>query len=330
MLDVFGTDMTCVDLNVVIPEMPERNTGTRVQDLSWQGGGKVSTGICACARLLESGAAAPRCAWAGALGDDAYGKFLYKDFRDHGLDLSGVKIRAGQTTSLDVVVSEKNYSTRSLLFRAGTAEMLAPDEVDWELLKQAKYFFISGFGPVVEEGLRIARENGVKIFIDADGDSPELRQHVKDIDIFIGSEFVFDAFFPGAKWKGLDDLQEELEKVRTQGPEIVVFTFGELGCVGLSEEGYFRVPAFKVDVVDTVGAGDVFHGAFLAGLIEGKSVKDCAVMASATSAIKCTRIGGRSGIPNRQVLAHFLEAGEIDYEEIDERVNYYRRAIDYV
>ena len=114
------------------------------------------------------------------------------------------------------------------------------------------------------------------------------------------------------------------------GPEAVVFTFGEKGCVGLDREGFFWLPAFQVEAQDTVGAGDVFHGAFLAALLKGYSLKECARYASGTSAIKCTRIGGRAGIPNEQVLEQFLRTGIIDYTEIDQRVEYYRKGLDYV
>lgn len=80
----------------------------------------------------------------------------------------------------------------------------------------------------------------------------------------------------------------------------------------------------------TVGAGDVFHGAFLAAIVKGLSPKDAARFASGVAAIKCTRIGGRAGIPNWEVTDNFLETGEIDYREIDERVKKYGRGIEYV
>ena len=125
-------------------------------------------------------------------------------------------------------------------------------------------------------------------------------------------------------------LEEECREIFASGPKIVVFTFGEKGCVGYSKEGFFVLPAFSVDVVDTVGAGDVFHGAFLAQLLKGQSVMECARAASAVSAIKCTRIGGRAGIPNSETLQKFLDTGEIEYTEIDERVNFYRRGLEHV
>ena len=75
-----------------------------------------------------------------------------------------------------------------------------------------------------------------------------------------------------------------------------------------------------------VGAGDVFHGAYAVAVTKGLSTIECARYASGTSAIKCTRIGGRGGVPTEEVLLKFLETGKIDYSEIDQRVEYYRTA----
>lgn len=178
--------------------------------------------------------------------------------------------------------------------------------------------------------MAIARERGIKVFIDADSYTEGLRSMIPQIDYFVGSEFVFDKLFPNSRGKALDELEDECAQLMAMGPEAVVFTFGEKGCVGLDREGFFRLPAFQVEAQDTVGAGDVFHGAFLAALLKGYSLKECARYASGTSAIKCTRIGGRAGIPNEQVLERFLRTGIIDYTEIDQRVEYYRKGLDYV
>ena len=100
--------------------------------------------------------------------------------------------------------------------------------------------------------------------------------------------------------------------------------------MGLSAEGYFELPAYQVEVVDTVGAGDVYHGAFLAGLLQGWTVEKTAQFSSAVSAIKCTRIGGRAAIPDMETVKDFMETGEINYTEIDRRVEFYKRGIDHV
>ena len=78
---------------------------------------------------------------------------------------------------------------------------------------------------------------------------------------------------------------------------------------------------------DTVGAGDVFHGAYLTGLLRGYDALEAARLATAVSCIKCTRIGGRAGIPDLKTAEVFLRTGKIDYREIDERVDFYGRRL---
>jgi len=115
------------------------------------------------------------------------------------------------------------------------------------------------------------------------------------------------------------------------GPEIVVITIGNKGCVGIDKNGYFEQETFNsVKVVDTVGAGDVFHGAFLFGLLQGWCAAKTARFANAVSSIKCSRIGGRAGIPDFKTVNEFLETGKIDYSEIDERIKYYSRGVEHV
>ena len=142
------------------------------------------------------------------------------------------------------------------------------------------------------------------------------------IDVFIGSEFVYEKMLEVGK-----SVKENCEYLYNKGPEIVIFTFGEKGCAGISKEGFFEIPAFDVDVKDTVGAGDVFHGAFLAAIVKGLSPKDAARFASGVAAIKCTRIGGRAGIPDLETAQHFMETGVINYTDIDARVEFYKRGI---
>ena len=76
-------------------------------------------------------------------------------------------------------------------------------------------------------------------------------------------------------------------------------------------------PAFDVPVVDTTGAGDVFHGAFIYGLLQGWDARRCAEWGNAVSAIKITRLGGRAGIPDLRTVNKFLSSGAVSYTHLD-------------
>ena len=149
--DVFGVESGCLDLNVCIDEMPPLNHGTGVYDMSWQGGGKVSSGMIAAARL------GAKCTISGALGDDDYGRVIYNDFVRHGVNVSNLTLREGKTTSLDIVLAEKKSMTRTMLFHGGTNEAMSPEEVNWDLLLDSKLLFIAGYRDMPFEAARRAK-----------------------------------------------------------------------------------------------------------------------------------------------------------------------------
>lgn len=82
--EIAGYDMPCVDLAVNVDVFPKPNEGTGINAMSWQGGGKVATGMVAAARL------GAKCAMIGAVGSDDYGEFCLRDFERHGIDISGM------------------------------------------------------------------------------------------------------------------------------------------------------------------------------------------------------------------------------------------------
>lgn len=317
--DVIGLDSPCVDLAVNVHCFPNPNGSEKIQNLSWQGGGKVASGMVAAARLGLC------CGMIGNVGDDKYGAFCIRDFQEHGIDTGQMCVRKNRTTNFDIVISDEESMGRSFVFRPGSAESVTEEELNAEYISSSDYFYITNLDSVTKKAAQIAKQKGNTIFMDADCYTNELLDAVSWIDIFIGSEFVYKKMLDAEK-----SVKENCEYLYKKGPEIVIFTFGEKGCAGISKDGFFEIPAFDVEVKDTVGAGDVFHGAFLAATVKGLSPKEAAEFASGVSAIKCTRIGGRAGIPNWEVTDNFLKTGKIDYEEIDERVKKYGRGLEYV
>jgi sulfofructose kinase len=92
------------------------------------------------------------------------------------------------------------------------------------------------------------------------------------------------------------------------GPSYAGVTLGAQGAAGLDGEEFFEVAPFKVDpVVDTTGAGDVFHGALDVAILKGWDFKTCMTFASAVAAMKCRKLGGRAGIPTFAEATAFLQ-----------------------
>ena len=318
MYDIVGIDMPCLDLNVSVDTFPKANEGRRVLMNTWQGGGKVATGIVASARL------GAECTIIGAVGGDLYGCFCAQDLVRHGVNTDALYIGSEDTTALSVVVSDRETGGRSILYHPGSIQMPALTDASRAMIRSAKCLFLAAAGGIHREAAQIAREAGAVTLMDADDTSQTMLDLLPLIDVFIASETFYDTRYG-------DGLYEpHLRELMAMGPSIAVFTLGEKGCAGIGPEGYFRLPAYPVEVVDTVGAGDVYHGAYAAALVQGKNAKDAANYASAVAAIKCTRIGGRAGIPNTAIVERFLKDGFIDYTELNARVEFYKRGLEHV
>lgn len=313
-MDVVGIDYPVMDFLIHTDRLPETDGFSRILDTSWQGGGKVATALVALGRLgIETGII-------GMVGNDKFGRFLLDDFNRHDVDTSRLRAYPGDETVMSVCISEKQTQGRSIMVKPGRYQELILLQADKDYITSAKYLHLTQMTPINRQAAIWAREAGIDITFDADGYSPNTEKNYQLIDIFIGSEFYYRAVFTN------DDFESNCRSIMEKGPRVVIFTLGAKGCVGVYDDKYFALPAFKVNVKDTTGAGDVYHGAFIYGLLQGWDVEYSAKFASAVSAIKCTQIGGRAGIPSAAAAMKFLNDGIIDCPDMEERVEFYRTA----
>ncbi len=318
--DVVGIDTPNVDLVLNFDTFPKPDSFVQTNAQSWQGGGKVATGLVAAARL------GAKTAVLGAVGDDRYGGFCLADFARHGVDTGGLLVRKGERTPLAVVLSDRETGSRTIVWTPGTAAPIAAEEIPPGYLGHTKWFYIAGADDATLSLAAAARAAGAKVLVDADFHEGDFARCLPYVDVFIASEFVFRSLCG----EGADPVSA-CEALRKQGPGIAVVTLGKHGCAGAAPEGSFRLPAYtNVDIVDTLGAGDVFHGAFLTGLLQEWGAEECARFASAVAAIKCTQVGGRAGIPDIATARKFMETGIIDGAELAARAEFYKRGIDHV
>ena len=318
--DLIGFDNPFLDLVIEIDKLPQSNTNCPMHSRCFQGGGNVATALVAASRL------GLKTALLGCVGGDLFGRMSIADLEYNNVNTSKMKVAEGKNSNFSICVSEREIKGKEFIVGHGNFDNITVDELDEEFIKSAKMLHTGLITPAVIKACDIIHQNGGKVSVDA----PYYRPHVYDnyrlFDIFIGSEMYYDAMCDALNYDK-QEYEKNMQTLIDAGCEIVIFTFGGDGCKGLSSEGYFELPSIPVDVVDTTGAGDVFHGAFDYFYLQGFSAKECAEKSTGVSAIKCTRPGGRAGIPTIDVLEKFLSTGEIDYSEIDTRVNHYKEGI---
>lgn len=312
MMDIVGIDQPCLDHMVLLDKIPETDAQTDMINKCWQGGGRVPTALAAAARL------GAKTGLLGRSGADRIGKYLKEELRRDGVDVTHLLLQEGRRADYVVALAERSTHGRSFIGSHGTYDEYRPEDVPDSYVIGAKGILLYRFDEADQHAARLAKAAGAVVACDCDADEyfDSIMENIGLIDVFIASEFAYRALFP----KGGDGAKN-CQKIREMGPQTVIFTLGKKGCIGLREDGsFFELPAFEVEAVDTTGAGDTFHGAYLyASICEKQGIYEAARFASAVSAIQCMFLGGRAGLPDRRMAEDFLQGKTVDMEELKRR-----------
>jgi len=293
--DVVGLGICAVDYLCRLPHYPHLDEKTELTEFSMQGGGPVPTALVTLARL------GAKVSYLGKVGDDEGGRFVKESLEREGVDSHGLVVSSGDRTPRAFVWIDGSSGLRSISADRTGLRNLQPKEISQDLIASGRYLLIDG--KETEAALRAARwsrQSGAEVVLDVGSRRDKMEQLLGLTDYLVVSESFALQF-------GETAAEEAAARFLFGfGPKVVVVTLGHKGSVCLSREGLFRQRAFTVPVVDTTGAGDVFHGAFLYGLLRDWKLRRTVRFASAVAAIKCGKMGGQVGIPTLVQTEEFL------------------------
>jgi sugar/nucleoside kinase (ribokinase family) len=296
--DVLALGNTAIDDLLFVEEFPAADTKTPILHSQRQCGGLAATAIVAAARL------GARCAYAGALGEDELSQFVEATLQREGVDTTHVVRRADAVPVHSRIIVGAN-GTRNIFYETKGFCGAHENAPNAEIIGAARVLLVDRWG--IEGTLRamkIARENEIPIVGDIERSGfkgfEEWMQAVNHL--IVPEEFALS--FTGASTPGA-----AARKLWSSAREVVVVTCGENGCHALESESaspqFF--PAFAVEVVDTTGCGDVFHGVYAASLARNEDLESRARFSAAAAAIKATQPGGQSGAPTRAIVEDFMK-----------------------
>ena len=293
--DIIGIGLSTLDHLYLLDDVSTFPAGTLLE-FSIQGGGPASTAMAAAARLGAS------CGMIAAVGDDERGKEILTSLRSCGVDTSHSIIHPGASSCAVLVIVDARTGDRHFFVLQRNFPSIGVDEIDWAYVASARIVHFDTQVIGVEAVLNKARTLGVTISMDAGVQAGLEAAWVPLVDVFIGGA-------DDPAWRERpEDALDAARRIAARGPQSVILTLGAAGCVGLSREGGFHLPAFQVEVVDTTGTGDVFHGAFLYATNRGWPPEASARFASAAAALGATRLGGRAGLATAREVAAFLSS----------------------
>ena len=238
--------------------------------------------------------------WASA-GDDAIGDRLVQQISGEGVDTTRVRRVPGARSGFSTIFMD--VRGERMIVPKYDADLMAAPAAAPDLSDFAAVMTDVRWPGAAELALKAAREAGIPGILDADvGPRETIERLVRLASHVVASEG------GAALVTGADDPRIAAERLSASHPGFICVTAGEKGC-WWGEGGTIRhTPAPVVEAVDTLAAGDVFHGAFAFGLVEGWALQSVVGFASAAAAIKCTRFGGRLGAPTRAEVEAFLQS----------------------
>ena len=238
----------------------------------------------------------------GAAGDDEMGNVLLGIMNRYGIDTSYMKRKKGVQTSGTMLPIRPN-GERPALHVMGTNATFCFEDVPQDVVRNADFVHIGGFylmpkfdGEDTVKTLKVAREGKAITTMDILGIKQDnMAEKILPVMPYL------DYFMPNLEEAqmitGLTDLDELCDFFLNAGAKHVVLKMGARGSLIKDKKGMrLRIPAFKVEVVDTTGCGDAWTGGFIAGLSRGMTIEEAAQLASACGSLVATGLGSDAGI----------------------------------
>ena len=277
-----------------VDEIPKVNGKFVANQYKEIGGGPAATAAVTAAKLGAN------VDFIGRIGDDEVGKTILSELNNYGVNTKLTKVYSNAKSSQSAIIVDKhgerliiNYPSSDLLYETNWLHNIDFSSYDVILAdvrwpQGAEYCF------------QEAKKLNIPTILDADLTPQDISPLVR-----LSSHAAFSE--PGLlKMVNENDVKLALQKADTCTDGKVYVTLGDKGCLWIEGENQHWNKGFKVEVVDTTGAGDVFHGAFAFALANGYLTDKIVEFACAVAALKCTKAGGRAGIPSMKQVNEFL------------------------
>jgi sulfofructose kinase len=304
-VDVVGVGLNATDTILQLSEFPECGSKVEYDSELVMPGGQVATTVVAC----QSWGLSTR--YVGKLGDDDAARLHAREFTRMGVE--GQLIHVPGATSARSLILVDRRGERTVLCRRDERVTLRPEELKREWIVNARALHVDGHDTAAATlAAGWARAAGVPVVADLDDIYPGVDALVEKVDYLVVSRD-----FPG-RLTGESNLKTALREIQTRyGCVLTAATLGPDGVLAWDGDRFHYAPAYRVPVVDTTGAGDIFHAGFIYGLSQGWALERQLDFSCAAAALNCMHEGARGGIRSVEAIESLM-ATSPRYEVIED------------
>lgn len=293
MTKITGAGIACLDYIVSSPGIQWGDTAL-ISNYSIQIGGLIAMALITCRHLGAD------CNILTHLGTDDAGNLIINKLENEGISIADHVLIQGAHSPFSFIHVDDNTGERTIFHRSGSALSHNHDVIDVSIIDGSSVLLVDDiYLDLSMHAAKYAQNHGIPVVADLIPDMGN-SDLLRSVDVLIAPRHFMKNIC-------VDDAYTALDMIHDMGPSTAVITLGSDGYVFSSENCRGAGSAFKVDPVDTTGAGDVFHGAFAFGMSQLWDVPKCAEFASAVAAIKCTGTGP-AAIPTLEQTSIFLKS----------------------
>lgn len=296
-VDVVGVGLNATDTLIPLRTYPQCGSKTEYSAATVMPGGQVATTIVAC----QTWGLTTR--YVGKLGDDDAARLHHAAFARAGVETQITTVAGGVSPQSLILVDE--HGERTILCRRDERLLLQPTDLKRDWIVNAHALHVDGFETAAATvAAQWARDAGIPVIADLDEPYPGVESLLENIDYLIVSRD-----FPG-KLMDEPNLERALRRMKDRyGSRLTAATLGQDGVLAFDGHHYHHSPAYSVPVVDTTGAGDIFHAGFIYGLLQGWPLEQQLNFACAAVAINCKATGARGGIQPVPAIQALMATG---------------------
>ena len=296
-VDVVGVGLNATDTLIPLQTYPSRGSKTEYSHSSVRPGGQVATTVVACQTW------GLRTRYVGKLGDDDAARLHREAFARAGVETQITTVPGGVSPQSLILVDASGE--RTILCRRDERMILQPSDLKRDWIVNARALHVDGFETAAATvAAQWAREAGIPVIADLDEPYPGVESLLENIDYLIVSRD-----FP-TRIMDEPDLERALCRMKDRyGARLTAATLGRDGVLAWDGNQFHYSPAYCVPVVDTTGAGDIFHAGFIYGLLQAWPLQQQLDFACAAAAINCTASGARGGIHPVAAIQNLIATG---------------------
>jgi sulfofructose kinase len=304
-IDLVGVGLNAIDTLIPLPHYPELGSKVEFRSANILPGGQVASAVIACQQW------GLRTSYVGKVGEDRFADIHREEFAKAGVEAHLLAAQGCASQQAFILVDDTGE--RTVLWKRDNNLTLRPEELKQEWIVEARALHVDGHDTAAAIQAAIwAKASGVPVIADLDEVYPGVQGLLGNIDYLIASRDI-----PG-RLTGETNLRAGLQALQaTYGCRLTAATLGHEGVIAWDGSQFHYAAAFRVESVDTTGAGDIFHAGFIYGLLQGWPLARQLDFACAAAALNCTAIGARGGIESVEAIENLIITG-VRYEHVSQ------------